>query len=75
VGYVTHRRGADQHLVNEISKLYNDLLSIEKRDGLRASEAYLTQFLSSKKMSYDEYMEKISVKEGLFKSLLKKMAG
>jgi hypothetical protein len=75
VGYVAHRRGADQHLVNEISKLYNDLLSIEKRDGLRASEAYLTQFLSSKKMSYDEYMEKISVKEGLFKSLLKKMAG
>lgn len=75
MGYVTHRRGADQHLVNEISKLYNDLLSIEKRDGLRASEAYLTQFLSSKKMSYDEYMEKISVKEGLFKSLLKKMAG
>lgn len=74
-GYVAYRRGADEHIVNQISKLYAELLFIEKKDGLSASEAYLTQFLSSKKMSYDEYMEKISIKEGLFKSLLKKMAG
>lgn len=75
VGYVAHRRAADTHLVNEISKLYAELLLVEKRDGVEASEIYLTQYLDSKKMSYDEYIHTIALKESLFKSILKKWWG
>lgn len=75
VGYVAHRRGADDHLVKEISKLYSELLAIEKSKGLEASEHYLNDYLESKKMSYDEYIEKIALKDGFFKSFFKKILG
>jgi PAS domain S-box-containing protein len=75
VGYVALRRGADEHLVNEISKLYAELLKIEKSKGIEASEKYLADYLNAKKMTYDEYIEKIALKEGFLKSILKKLWG
>ncbi|MDD5051358.1 MAG: PAS domain-containing protein [Sulfuricurvum sp.] len=75
VGYVAHRRAADAQLVNEISKLYAELLSIEKNKGLAESEAYLTQLLSDKKMTYDEYIDKMVIKDGFLKSMFKKIIG
>jgi PAS domain S-box-containing protein len=75
VGYVAHRRAAEPHLVDEISKLYSELLAIEKAQGVAASEKYLNTMLYAKKMSYDEYIEKIALKDGFFKSVLKKLWG
>ncbi len=75
VGYVAHRRAADSHLVNEISKLYSELLAIEKAQGIEASEKYLNNMLYAKKMSYDEYIEKIALKDGFVKSVMKKLWG
>lgn len=75
VGYVAHRRPADEHLVKEISKLYTELLRVEKENGIVASEKYLNDFLEAKKMSYDEYVEKIALKDGFLKSLFKKILG
>ncbi|MFH0709445.1 MAG: PAS domain-containing protein [Pseudomonadota bacterium] len=75
VGYVAHRHAASEHLVNEISKLYTELLRVEKAEGLDASEKYLMDFLESKKMTYDEYIDKIAVKESMFKSMFKKLFG
>lgn len=72
-GYVAHRRGASEHLVKEVSKLYEKLLIIEKSEGIRASEEYLSNFLDSKNMTYDEYIDKIALKESMFKSMFKKM--
>jgi PAS domain S-box-containing protein len=75
VGYVAHRRGADEHLVQEISKLYAELLKVEKAEGIEASEKYLMDVLKLKGMSYDEYIEKIALKEGFLKSIFKKIWG
>lgn len=75
VGYVAHRRPADEHLVKEISKLYAELLAVEKENGIVASEKYLNDFLEAQKKSYDEYIEKIALKDGFFKSLFKKILG
>lgn len=75
VGYVAHRHAASEHLVHEISKLYVELLKVEKAEGLDASEKYLTDFLESKNMTYDEYIDKIAVKESMFKSMFKKLFG
>lgn len=73
VGYVAHRRAADSHLVSKISKLYAELLAVEKAEGLEASEKYLNELLNAKKMTYDAYIEKIALKDGFLKSLIKKM--
>lgn len=75
VGYVAHRHAASEHLIQEVSKLYAELLNVEKAEGLDASEKYLMDFLEAKNMTYDEYIDKIAVKESMFKSLLKKWFG
>ncbi|HLD23687.1 MAG TPA: PAS domain-containing protein [Sulfuricurvum sp.] len=75
VGYVAHRRAAEEHLVKEVSKLYTELLAVEKESGIAASEKYLNDFLETKKMTYDEYMEKIAIKDGFLKALFKKILG
>ena len=75
VGYVAHRRGADAHLVAKITPLYEELLAIEKAEGLAASEAYLNDYLKTKKMTYDEYIEKAALKESFLTSMYKKLVG
>jgi PAS domain S-box-containing protein len=75
VGYVAHRRGADSTLVSKIIPLYTELLAIEKAEGLDASERYLNEYLKEKNMTYDEYIEKIALKEGFLKSMFKKLIG
>ncbi|HEX5329965.1 PAS domain-containing protein [Sulfuricurvum sp.] len=75
VGYVAHRRGADAHLVTKITPLYEELLAIEKAEGLAASEAYFNDYLKAKKMTYDEFIEKTALKEGLLTSMFKKLIG
>jgi len=59
--------------VSKISKLYAELLAVEKAEGLEASEKYLNELLNAKKMTYDAYIEKIALKDGFLKSLIKKM--
>lgn len=73
VGYVAHRRGADAHLVAKITPLYEELLAIEKAEGLAASEAYLNNYLKQKNMTYDEYIEKAALKDGFLTAMFKKL--
>lgn len=73
VGYVAHRRGADAHLVAKITPLYEELLAIEKAEGLAASEAYLNNYLKKKNMTYDEYIEKSALKDGFLTAMFKKL--
>ena len=75
VGYVAHRRGADAHLVAKITPLYEELLAIEKAEGLAASEAYLKDYLKTKKMTSDEYIEKAALKVDFLTSMFKKLVG
>ncbi|HEX5330642.1 PAS domain-containing protein [Sulfuricurvum sp.] len=73
-GYIAYRQGADKKLVSEITELYNELLLIENASGIDASEKYLIGFLETKNMTYDQYIDHIVGKGGLFKSFFKKMA-
>lgn len=74
-GYVAYRQGAPAHVVQEISKLYAELIEVEKEHGLDASERYLEGFLDSKNMTYDEYMASIVENNHTFQSFFKKMIG
>lgn len=74
-GYVAYRQAAPSHVVDVMSKLYAEMLEIEKTSGMEASEKYLEGFLDSKRMSYDEYMNTIVIENTGFKSFFKKMAG
>jgi len=73
-GYVAYRQGAPEHVVDTMSKIYVDLLAIEKTNGMDASEKYLLEFLASKNMTYDQYIEYLTGSSSIFKSLLSKMA-
>ncbi len=73
-GYIAYRQGADKKLVDKITKLYDELLLIEKSSGIEASEKYLIGFLDSNKMSYDQYIDDIVGQGFLLKSFFKMMA-
>lgn len=72
--YVAFRQGAAQHVIDTISKLYAELLKIEKEHGIVASEKYLMEFLSAKNMTYDQYIEDITQSSSIFKALFQKMS-
>jgi PAS domain S-box-containing protein len=74
-GYVAYRQGAPSHVVDVMSKLYAQMLEIEKASGIEASEKYLEGFLDSKRLTYDQYMSQIVAENAGFKSFFKKMAG
>lgn len=73
-GYVAYRQGAPQHVIDEVSKLYAQLLKIEKESGVEASEQYFVDLLESKGVTYDQYIQQIVGSGNLFKSFFKKMA-
>lgn len=73
-GYVAYRQAADPKLVSEISKFYDQLLFIEKSNGIEDSEKYFISFLIHKKMTYEQYINHIADPKGIFKSFFKKMA-
>jgi PAS domain S-box-containing protein len=75
IGYIAYRQGADKKLVVEITKLYDELLAIEKASGIDASEKYLIGFLETQNKTYDQYIEDLAGTRNMFKSFFKKMSG
>lgn len=72
-GYAAYRQGAPRHVVDAVSNLYTQLLSIEKAEGIEASEKYFTDFLTSKGMDYDTYIHDLVGSGNQVKSFFKKM--
>ena len=66
-GYMAYRQAARPQAVNTISKLYSELLSIEKSSGVGASEKYLIGYLESKQMTYDQFIDGVIGNKGAFK--------
>jgi len=56
VGYYSFRSKANQKGVDEISKVYALLIEKEEEGGMELSSKVLQEFLESKNMSYDEYI-------------------
>jgi PAS domain S-box-containing protein len=74
IGYIAYRQGADSKLVAKIEDLYTELLMIEKKSGIDASEKYLIGYLESQNKTYDQYLDEIAGVNGLFKSFFGSMA-
>jgi len=58
-GYVTHyarRKAVPQNVKQKISKIYENILEIEKTAGLEASEAYFNAMLEDAGISYDQFI-------------------
>jgi PAS domain S-box-containing protein len=73
--YIAFRRPAPRRVVDEIEELYESLLDVEKRHGMKASLVYLQGYLDERHTNYNEFIDDIirpkSLMERLF-SLMKK---
>jgi len=74
VGYMAFRQAASPQAIETMSKLYGELLEIEKSGGIEASEKYLIGYLDSKRMTYDEYVNEVIGNKGAFKLFFTAMA-
>ncbi len=59
VGYYSFRVRAPRHALKEISEVYKLLLDAEKEGGMKASQEVLENFLAKKRLSYDDYVQKL----------------
>ena len=72
--YMAYRQAARPQVVAAISKLYDELLDIEKSGGIEASEKYLSGYLDSKRLTYDEFIDDLIGNKGAFKLFFNAMA-
>jgi len=72
--YMAYRQAAKPQAVDTISKLYAELIEIEKSGGVEASEKYLSGYLDSKRLTYDEYIDEVIGNKGAFKLFFATMA-
>ncbi len=70
VSFTAFRRGAPDQVIEEIEELYDEMLSIEKKEGIEGSLLYLESFLDEKKISYDEFLEELIRPKGVLGLLL-----
>jgi len=61
IGYHADRKSISPHVLEIIADLYAELLDIEKKDGVEASEKYLVEFLRDKgdDIEFADIMEEI----------------
>lgn len=71
--YLAFRRAASRQAIDSIEPLYEELLRIEKKQGLEASLIYLQDFLEEKQLTFDEYMNAILKPKGLIAILFDAM--
>jgi hypothetical protein len=71
---MAYRQAAKPQAIAAISKLYRELLDVEKSGGVEASEKYLSGYLDSKRQTYDEFIDDIIGNRGAFKIFFAAMA-
>jgi PAS domain S-box-containing protein len=61
IGYHASRKTISKHVIEIIADLYAELLTIEKQDGVDASEKYLQEFMKEKgdDINFSNIMEEI----------------
>ncbi len=68
--FTAFRRAAPNQVIEEIETLYETMLEIEKKHGIKGSLSYLESFLEEKHMSYDEFLEELIRPKGVIGALL-----
>ncbi len=71
--YVAFRHAVSKKVLKEIEPLYAKMLEIEKSDGMMASVDYLNNYLESRKMNYNQYIEQLARPTGIAAKLFEKM--
>ncbi len=59
IGYYSFRVRAPRYALKEITQVYTKLLEAEKNGGIKASKEVLDAFLAKKKLTYNEYIQKL----------------
>ncbi|NPA74048.1 MAG: PAS domain S-box protein [Epsilonproteobacteria bacterium] len=59
IGYYSFRVRAPRYALKEISEVYKMLLEAEEGGGMKASKEALDDFLDTKKLTYDEYVQRL----------------
>ena len=71
--YVAFRHAVSKKVIKEIEPLYAKMLEIEKADGMAASIQYLDDFLASKRLNYNQFIEQLAKPSGIAGKLYEKM--
>ncbi|MCK4440907.1 MAG: PAS domain-containing protein [Sulfurovaceae bacterium] len=64
------RRSAPQQVIDTIEELYETMLNIEKRRGMKGSLSYLQEYLEEHHMTYDEFLDHLVTPKGILAKLL-----
>ncbi len=73
IGFYAFRKAPPKKAVEEIIPLYKKLVELEKEGGMKKSGEYLENFLKSKNLTYDEYIDYILGNSSVFKIWFKAM--
>ena len=68
--FTAFRRAAPLQVIEEIEPMYETMLEIEKKHGIKGSLSYLESFLEEKHLSYDEFLEELVQPKGIVATLL-----
>ena len=68
--FTAFRRAAPNGVIEVIEELYDKMLKIEKREGMKESLQYLESFLEEEELSYDDFLNRLVMPKGVFSILL-----
>jgi PAS domain S-box-containing protein len=61
VGLYAHRKAAPRHIIDQVEKVYKNLLEIEKSAGFAASLRFFVGYLEEKEMDYDQWIASLAM--------------
>ena len=64
------RRSAPQQVIDTIEELYETMLNIEKRRGIKGSLSYLEAYLEEHNMNYDQFLNDLVTPKGIIAKLI-----
>ncbi|WP_428738803.1 PAS domain-containing protein [Sulfurimonas sp.] len=64
-GYLAIRRAVPQQAIDTIVPLYQKLVEIEQKEGIKASEEYLLNYLRNQDIDYDTFIHEVVNYKGL----------
>ena len=71
--YIAFRRSASTRAIEAVEELYVQLLTIEKKHGMRASLVYLEGYLNERHITYGEFMDSVVKPKSLIEKLFSMM--
>jgi PAS domain S-box-containing protein len=72
-GYLALRKAAPEHAIKKIEPLYKELLAIEEKEGVEASEKHLLKFLRNQGKDYDGYIQELLFHKGIINGFFDSM--